>query len=65
MLIRHRAERAPDIASAFRDSVRRLGGPDRDRTKALHVRVNLARACRVGLRDRLGHHAEAPRPATA
>ena len=53
MAIHHRSEPGQDVAAAFRDRVRRLGRPDRRRSEALRVRVNLARASRVGLRDRL------------
>ena len=53
MAIHHRMEPVEDTAAAFRDRVGRLGRPDRRRNEALRVRVNLARASRVGLRERL------------
>jgi hypothetical protein len=57
MLIRLRTNPAPDVASAFRDHVRRLGRPERQRTEAARVRIILTRAWRVGLRERLAHTA--------
>ena len=53
MAIQYRSEPGQDAAAAFRDRVRRLGRPDRRHSEALRVRVNLARASRVGLRERL------------
>ena len=53
MAIHYRSEPGQDVAAAFRDHVRRLGRPDRRRNEALRVRVSLARAGRVGLRERL------------
>jgi hypothetical protein len=55
MAITYRAERSHDPAAAVRDRVRLLGHPDRRRSEAIRVRVNLARASRIGLRERLAH----------
>jgi hypothetical protein len=60
MLIRLRTAPNPDVAAAFRDHVRRLGRPERDRTEAVRLRIILTRAWRVGLLDRLKHTAEDP-----
>jgi hypothetical protein len=65
MFRRRRTEPAPDVAGAFRDHVYRLGHPDRHRTVALLVRINLARASRIGLRERLGHATEGPHSVSA
>jgi hypothetical protein len=61
MFIRLRSERTPDEATAFRAHVRRLGRPERQRTEAARVRIILARAWRVGLRERLAVPAEVRR----
>jgi hypothetical protein len=57
MFIRFRTDPAHDVAAAFRDHVRRLDRPERQRTEAVRVRIILTRAWRVGLRERLDHSA--------
>ena len=64
MATRYRSEPGQDAAAAFRARVGRLGRPDRRHNEALRVRVNLARASRVGLRERLGR-SELPRSVSA
>jgi hypothetical protein len=58
MFISFRINPAPDIATAFREHVRRLGRPERHRTEAVRVRIILTHACRVGLRERILHAAD-------
>ena len=53
MAIRIAYEPVQDTGAAFRDRVRLLGGTDRRRSEAVRVRVHLARAGRMGLRERL------------
>jgi hypothetical protein len=53
MSIRFQADPAPNAAADFRDRVRRLGTPERRAIEATRVRIMLARASRVGLRERL------------
>lgn len=57
MFIRLRTNPAPDVATAFREHVRRLGRPERQRTEAVRVRIILTHSWRVGLRERLSHAA--------
>lgn len=61
MFLRLRTEPAPDDAEVFRARARRLGRPERHRTEAARVRIILARAWRVGLRERLARPAEVRR----
>jgi hypothetical protein len=60
MFIRLRTNPTPDVAAAFRDHVRRLGSPERQRTEAARVRIILTHGWRVGLRERLAHTADRP-----
>lgn len=53
MFIRLRTNPSPDFATAFRDRVRHLDRPERHRTEAARVRIILAHACRIGLRERI------------
>jgi len=53
MGIRFAHEPAQDAGAAFRDRLRLLGRTDRRHDEAVRVRVHLARAGRMGLRERL------------
>ncbi|OGO51855.1 MAG: hypothetical protein A2Z32_09480 [Chloroflexi bacterium RBG_16_69_14] len=55
MFARLQTDPAPDVAGEFRDRVRRLGSPERHVIEATRVRIMLARASRIGLRERLDH----------
>ena len=61
MFTRLRTNPAPDVATAFRDHVRRLGRPERERTEAVRLRIILTHSWRVGLRERLAQAAGRPR----
>jgi hypothetical protein len=65
MAIRFAHEPVDDTGAAFRDRVRLLGRTDRRHDEAVRVRVHLARAGRVGLRERLGRVPDLRDPASA
>jgi hypothetical protein len=65
MAIRIAHEPDHDTGAAFRDRVRLLGRTDRRHDEAVRVRVHLARAGRMGLRERLARVSDLRDPASA
>ena len=53
-----------DPGAAFRDRMRQLGRADRRQGEAVRVRVHLARAGRMGLRERLARVPDLHGPAS-